>query len=212
MKITCKKFKSLLFKRHREKAQLEFSSPEDRILVIDRNKVSVGKFTYGMQNIRLAYHDGCPSLSIGRYCSIAGNVLIFLGAYHRDDWLTTYPFGTRHEEIFGLFETPGFPKSNGPVVIGNDVWIGNSVTIMSGVNIGDGAVVAAGSHVVKNVKPYEIVGGNPARHIRFRFSDDAVMKILKIKWWNLPNEEVAKIAPSLCQPPSDKLLEELGRI
>lgn len=205
------KLKILLFRRHREKAQLEISSPEDRVLVIERNKVAVGKFTNGMQNISLAFHEGCPSLSIGRYCSIAGNVRIFVGAYHRPDWVTTYPFGSRHQEIFGAFETPGFPKSNGPVLIGNDVWIGNSATIMSGVTVGDGAVIAAGSHVVKDVHPYEIVGGNPAGHIRYRFPNDVIQELLRIKWWDLSNEKVAIFASSLCAQPTAELLDRLGK-
>lgn len=84
-----------------------------------------------------------------------------MGGNHRTDWLTTYPFGHIHKDIFTNFSGVGHPATKGSVVIGNDVWIGTNVTIMSGVSIGDGAVIANNSHVVKDVLPYSIVGGNP---------------------------------------------------
>lgn len=204
--------KLLLFKRHRDKAELNMAGAVDRILNIEGNQVAVGKFTYGVQNISLAYHQGCPALTIGRYCSIAGNVRIFLGAEHRHDWITTFPFGSQHQDVFGAFVTPGYPKSNGPVSIGSDVWIGNSVTIMSGVKIGDGAVIAAGAHVVKNVSPYEIVGGNPARHIKYRFSPEVINRLMKIRWWEFPDGEVRNIAARLCSQPETGVLDELMAI
>ena len=93
------------------------SHPFDTCVTISDNRVNVGKYTYGVGNIELAYHPGCPGLSIGRYCSIAGNVKIFLGAYHRTDWISTYPFGTKHTHVFGNSIQEGFPYSNGPVTI-----------------------------------------------------------------------------------------------
>ena len=210
-----KKLKPLLFKRHRDKAALSMVSPIDRLLNINGNGVAVGKFTYGVQNIDLIYHPGCPPLSIGRYCSIAMNIRIILGAYHQHEWTSTYPFGSQHQNIsqrFGDIKTPGFPKSKGPVLIGHDVWIGHSVTIMSGVTVGNGAVLAAGAHVVKDVKPYEVVGGNPAKHIRYRFPNDTIQKLLEIRWWDFPDEIVEKIAPQLCATPNDHFLNELSAI
>jgi len=143
----------------------------------------VGKHTYGHGKIDVKKWNDNNKILIGSFCSIADKCVIFLGGNHRTDWVTTYPFGHINQHIFDSFNGIGHPASNGDVVIGNDVWIGCNVTIMSGVNIGDGAVIAANSHVVKNVKPYEIIGGNPAKHIKYRFNDEIIEKLLKIRWW-----------------------------
>lgn len=127
-------------------------------------------------------------LKIGNFCSIASNITVLLGGNHRTDWVTTYPFG--HCKNFpDVAPVKGHPKTNGNVVIGNDVWIGSGATIMSGVTIGDGAVIAANSHVVKDVAPYSIVGGNPAKHIKFRFTEEQIKSLLQIQWWNWDNKK-----------------------
>lgn len=207
-----KKIKVALFKRHRDREQLKLVTPLDRTVNIEGNSVKVGKFTYGVENIKLLFHPDCPTLSIGRYCSIGQEVTIFLGAYHRHDWVSTYPFSSHHQNIyqhFGAIESPGFPKSKGPVFIGNDVWIGQSATIMSGITIGDGAVVAAGAHVVRDVIPYEIVGGNPAKHIGNRFSDETIQKLLEIRWWEFSDEKITEIVNQLSDKPNSDFLEDL---
>ena len=84
----------------------------------------------------------------------------------------------------------GMPTSNGPVIIGHDVWISTGVTILSGINIGHGSVIAADALVTKDVPPYSIVGGNPAKLIRYRFSPDEIESILALEWWNWPKEKV----------------------
>jgi len=192
-----KKIKELVSKKAKEKKWADQSHSFDTFVKIDGVDVWVGKFTYGVGNIKLINHLNSPPLKIGRFCSIAGNVKIFTGNYHRTDWMTTYPFGTLHQDFFGNEIPTGFPHSNGDVTIGNDVWIGHSATIMSGVIIGDGAVIAANSHVIKNVVPYEIVGGNPAGHIKFRFPQAIVEKLLLIKWWELDDATIAKIHKNL---------------
>ena len=165
---------------------------------------SCGKYSYGINNIKI-FHWGEPSeLHIGSFCSIANNCTIYLGGNHRTDWITTYPFGHVNQNIFDNFDGKGHPSTNGDVVIGNDVWIGNNVTIMSGITIGDGAVIAANSHVVKNVDPYTIVGGNPARPIKQRFSKEVVDKLLELKWWTWQDEKINMYLPYLC---SDKISE-----
>lgn len=169
----------------------------------------VGKFTYGVANIDLVHHEGSPSLSIGRFCAIAGNVKIFVGAYHRSDWMTTYPFGAVFTEYFGDRIPAGYPYTKGPVTIGNDVWIGNSTTIMSGVTIGDGAVLAANSHVVNDVKPYEMVGGNPARQIKFRYPKETIDLLLELKWWDLEERTIKQIHPVLTAPADNNVLKKL---
>jgi acetyltransferase-like isoleucine patch superfamily enzyme len=123
-------------------------------------------------------------LTIGRFCSIGGNVKIYVGRNHRTDRITTDPFGFINLDIFNSDVNPGHPKTNGDVTIGNDVWIGSNVVIMSEVTICDGAIIANNSHVVRNVDPYSIVGGNPARLIKFRFNEANIKKRLELKWWN----------------------------
>jgi carbonic anhydrase/acetyltransferase-like protein (isoleucine patch superfamily) len=98
----------------------------------------------------------------------------------------------------------GHPSTNRDVNIGNDVWIGSGVTIMSGITIGDGAVLSANACVVKNVPPYHIVGGNPAKFIKQRFDDDIIQLLMNLKWWTLPLAIIKDISSKLCQKP-DKI-------
>jgi acetyltransferase-like isoleucine patch superfamily enzyme len=154
-------------------------------------KYAVGKYTYGAPIVK-DWHQG-STLKIGDFSSIAENVTILLGGNHPTDWISSFPFGI----VFDEFKEKhyNYPKSSkGSVIIGNDVWIGLNTTILSGVTIGDGAIVAAGSIVTKNVEPYAIVGGNPAKVIKKRFSDEAISKLLTIQWWNW---EIDKIKDNL---------------
>ena len=167
--------------------------------------MSYGNYTYG----RWVIHNFGESnkLKVGKFCSIALNVNVYTGGNHRNDWVTTYPFGHVHKDIFDTFDGKGHPKSNGDVIIGNDVWIGSNATIMSGVMIGDGAVIANNSHVVKNVDPYSIVGGNPAKLIKYRFSTEQIQKLLELKWWDWSVEKINANAHLLCSNNIDELLE-----
>jgi virginiamycin A acetyltransferase len=164
----------------------------------DYEAYSIGEWTYGFPLVKDWQQN--TTLTIGRYCSIAENVTILLGGEHKPDWLTTFPFGE-------LLNTPPSDEhkigaSKGDVTIGNDVWIGMYSIILSGVTIADGAIVAAGSVVTKNVPPYAVVGGNPAKLIRFRFPDETISRMLEIAWWNWPHQKVLEAAPLLL---SDKL-------
>jgi acetyltransferase-like isoleucine patch superfamily enzyme len=148
--------------------------------------MSIGKYTYGFHNITILWSNKNACLKIGNFCSIATNIVIYLGGNHRTDLLTTYPFGHIHQNIFTNYDGYGLSNeetTKGDVIIGNDVWIGSNVTIMSGITIGDGSIIAANSHVTKNIEPYSIVGGNPARLIRYKFEKEQIEKLLKIKWW-----------------------------
>ena len=167
--------------------------------------MSFGKYTYGIPNIHWANKNA--KLIVGKFCSIAGNVNIYLGGNHRTDWVTTYPFGHIHQNIFNKFNGIGHPSTKGDVIIGNDVWIGSNVTIMSGVNIGDGTVIANNSHVVKNTEPYSLVGGNPAKLIKYRFTSEQIVKLLKIKWWEWDDEKINKYTPLLCNTNIDEFIE-----
>jgi acetyltransferase-like isoleucine patch superfamily enzyme len=136
-------------------------------------------------------------LIIGRYCSIADKVEILLGGNHRVDWVTTYPFSALMDLWPSAPRAKDYHTSRGDVAIGHDVWLGSGAIIMSGVTIGDGAVVAAHALVTKDVPPYAIVGGNPARIIRYRFEPETIAELLDIAWWDLPREQVATIIPLL---------------
>ena len=100
---------------------------------------------------------------------------------------------------------------SGDVIIGNDVWIGSGATIMSGVTIGDGAVVAANSHVCSRVPPYSVFGGNPARLIKMRFSEEIVQRLLQLKWWDLPDDAINRLVHLLCSPNVDELINALEK-
>ncbi|QLH37602.1 MAG: CatB-related O-acetyltransferase [Parachlamydiaceae bacterium] len=131
---------------------------------------------------------------VGKYSSIGPGTTLMLGGEHRTDWVTTYPFSVFWPEAAGFV---GHPKSKGNIFIGNDVWIGYEALILSGVTIGSGAVVAAKAVVTKNVPPYAIVGGNPAKIIRYRFDHETILKLLSIRWWDWPRDEILRAMPLL---------------
>ena len=157
-----------------------------------------GKYSYcdGEPNIMWNTHGN--QLIIGNFCSIARNFTVYLGGNHNVNWVSTYPFGHIHTSTFNTFFAENHPSTKGNVVIGNDVWIGGNVTIMSGVTVGDGAVIANNSHVVKNVEPYSLVGGNPAKLIKYRFTNKQISELLEIKWWDWDDEKINKITHLLC--------------
>jgi acetyltransferase-like isoleucine patch superfamily enzyme len=167
-------------------------------IIHEKYRKNIGDYTYGSPKI-FDWGEGA-TLKIGKFCSIADGVVIFLGGEHRTDWVTTYPFSA--PELNQYFPTAknikGHPKTKGDVIIGNDVWLGYNSIILSGVKIGDGAVIGACSVVTKNVPPYTIVAGNPAKIIRKRFSTKIIKKLLKIKWWNWPIEKIKKNVKFLC--------------
>jgi acetyltransferase-like isoleucine patch superfamily enzyme len=169
--------------------------------------MSVGKYTYGTPIIH--WSNGNTKLVVGNFCSIASNVNIYLGGNHRVDWITTYPFGHIHQNKFDKFNGHGCPSTKGDVIIGNDVWIGANVTIMSGVSIGDGVVIANNSHVVKNVEPYSLVGGNPAKLIKYRFKKEQIDKLLKIKWWYWDDNKINNFSPLLCSNNIDDFIKSV---
>jgi len=170
--------------------------------------IKIGKYTYGLEKNSVRFYKKHydynnnyrqPVLNVGKYCSIGMFCKFYLGGNHRHDWVTTYPFLVEwpHNSTFKNIpeNIEGYPHSNGNINIGNDVWIGESVTVMSGVKIGDGAVIAANSTVVKDVEPYSISGGNPAKHIKYRFSKDTIKRLIEIKWWDIEESKLDTILP-----------------
>lgn len=132
-------------------------------------------------------------LIIGKYCSIASGAKFMLGGTqgHNYEWISAYPLDKFDGSEFLA------QKWKGDTVIGNDVWIGFEALIMPGIHIADGAVIGARSVVTKNVGPYEIWGGNPAKLIKKRFSDEQIQKLLDLKWWNFDEQTIKENLPFL---------------
>jgi acetyltransferase-like isoleucine patch superfamily enzyme len=145
---------------------------------------------------------GKADLIIGNYCSIA-DALFLLGGNHRIDWVTTFPFSSFWEEFKHI---EGHPSTNGNIVVKNDVWVGTKATVLSGVTIHDGAVVAAGSMVTRDIEPYAIYGGNPARLIKYRFTEEQIRKLLEIQWWDWEDEKVKEFVPLLLSDDIDRFI------
>lgn len=160
--------------------------------------VTVGRHTYGHEQITIRHWGEPAGLVIGSFCSIADRIQVFLGGNHRPDWITTYPFPVFPERWPTAQKIHGHPSTNGDVIIGNDIWIGSNATIMSGVTVGDGAVIAANSCVTSDVAPYAIVGGNPSVLIRRRFDESTVERLLEIRWWEWSDERIAASVDLLC--------------
>lgn len=143
-------------------------------------------------------------LIIGKYCSIgSGSTFLLAGNQgHRHEWISTYPFQT---DIFSNARD-GFERK-GNTIIGNDVWIGTEAMIMPGIKIGDGAIIAARSIVTKDVEPYTIVGGNPSKILKKRFSDKEIEQLLEIQWWNWEIDKINEALPIICSNKVSKLYE-----
>lgn len=158
-----------------------FAEEHVRILNCELNGTSwFGLYSYINNGIIRSYSE------IGRFCSIGRNVSIGLGVHDYNNF-STHPLW----EVLGSKLDSSFVCHNRRVIIGNDVWIGDRVLINSGVRLGDGCVVAAGSVVVKDVPPYAIVGGIPAKIIKYRFPDNIIEKLMYIKWWNYSIEQIS---------------------
>lgn len=160
-------------------------------------RVSVGIGTYGSPALAPGdtWRQRCI---IGNYCSIADGVEILTGGNHRLDWVTTYPL---HVQRGGYPNgTRGHPTQPGPVIIGNDVWIGRAARILAGTHVGDGAVIGAYSVVTRDVAPYSVVAGVPARHLRYRFDAAVVESLHRIRWWEWSENTILERMDELCSP------------
>ena len=167
--------------------------------IITNPQIIVGDYTYYddpdtvynfEKNVLYLFEFMQDKLIIGKFCQIATGVrFVMNGSNHAMDGISTYPF-----KVFGKSwaEASMNVVSKGDIVIGNDVWIGNSATIMSGVNIGHGAIIGTNALVTKDVEPYTVMGGNPAKPIRKRFSDETIDFLLQLAWWNWPVEKITE--------------------
>lgn len=173
--------------------------------VITNPNIIVGDFTmyndfvrdprdFEKNNVLYHYPINRDRLIMGKFCSIAcGAKFLFTSANHTQKSLSTYPFPIFFDEWdLDVEDITSAWDRKGDIIIGNDVWIGYEAVIMSGVTIGDGAIIGARSVVTKDIPPYTIVGGVPARQIRRRFSEETIAALLELKWWNWPREKISR--------------------
>ena len=134
--------------------------------------------------------------NVGRYCSIASDVVTISGKHPTKEWVTTHPafFSTAKQCGKTYVSQPAFAEATERTQIGNDVWIGYGARILGGVKIGDGAIVAAGAMVTQDVPDYAIVGGVPAKVIRYRFTEEQIKKLQEIRWWEKDEQWLEKHA------------------
>lgn len=192
--------------------------------VITAPNIIVGDYTYyddpadptGFEknNVLFNWPEFGDKLIIGRFCAIgAGTQFIMGSANHRLDSVTTYPFA-----VFGGAWAENTPPHleqlpfKGDTVVGSDVWFGRNCVVMPGVKIGDGAIIAAHSVVTKDIPPYTLAGGNPARIIKNRFDEELTGLLLELKWWNLEEAELLKLLPLLCSTDLDEVRGQLRRM
>lgn len=189
-----------------------FKSPfEGKSLIeqVTNPNIIVGKHSYYSGYYHQHSFDECArylmpdrtdvdKLIIGNYCSIgSGAVFMMAGNQgHHAHWISTFPFFYQNNEHFSKAKDAF--KCAGDTVIGHDVWIGSEAMIMSGITVGDGAIIASRAVVTKNVAPYSIVAANPAKHIRFRFTESEIAQLLDMKWWHWPEEQVKNALHLLC--------------
>jgi acetyltransferase-like isoleucine patch superfamily enzyme len=172
---------------------------------IRRYGFEIGAFTYGDPRVR--FPETGAKLRIGRYCSIADAVEIFLGGNHRTDWISTYPFSALRNRWPEAPRDREAHVTRGDVTIGHDVWLGSGAVVLSGVSIGHGAVIGARAVVTRDVPPYAIVAGNPAKQVRLRFDEETIAHLLEAAWWDLPPRLVGEIIPLL----QSARIEEMAR-
>ena len=163
----------------------------------------MGNMSYYAPNV-VKYEGDTGRVIIGNFASVAPDADFYVGGLHRTEWVSQY--GLR-----AMLDLPGahedaFTHGRGDIVVGSDTWVTNGCTVMSGVTIGDGAVVGTKAVVAKDVRPYAVVVGNPAREIRRRFSDEQVDALLRIRWWDWPTEKVKQHVELICSPDVDAFI------
>ena len=185
--------------------------------IITRPNIIVGDYTYYddfedvhnfEKNVKYHFDFVGDKLIIGKFCMIASGVTFIMnGANHLTNAITSYPFAIFGGDWRNAMDGKTYP-TKGDTIIGNDVWIGYKATIMPGVTIGDGAIIAANATVTKNVEPYAIVGGNPAKEIRKRFAQEQINALLEIRWWDWDIEKITRHVQDLTDEDIEKLIAE----
>lgn len=170
----------------------------------DKEKIHIGRYTYG--DIHVSSPNTKYELFVGDFCSIAGNVWFMLGADHPIDLVSTYPFKSK------ILNNGIDAISKGNIVVDDDVWIGENAMILSGVHIGQGAVIAAGAVVNKDVPPYAVVGGVPAKILKYRFEEETRNYMIGLNFKALTVEMINEHAEELYKPINNLDLTELQNI
>lgn len=191
-------FGRFMLKKIRRISRIRYGRRSDLIRAVLKGMtgIHVGKYTYGFEHLCF---KGSPLAAIGAFSSIAEGVNISKGN-HAIETVSSHPFFFLADFGFRKDSKPELPRKNGPIVIGHDVWIGRDVTILTEVNIGHGAVIAAGAVVTKDVPPYAIVGGVPAKVIRYRFDPETIKKLLDSKWWLWTDDKLRTNIDSFFDP------------
>ena len=166
--------------------------------------------TYFDRNVNIISWSDDYKIHIGKYCSIGRDCNFFLHANHRPDWITTSSqlWGPVTPEIAQLHMSMGHPSCKGDIVVENDVWIGAKSTIMSGVKVHNGSIVGANSVVTKDVPPYAIVVGNPAKIVKYRFNERQIDSLLKIKWWDWTEDRIKNEATLMWTDKLDEFIDK----
>lgn len=182
---------------------------------VKSSNIIVGDYTYfddprngpekfEENNVLYNYDPTRVQLKIGKFCALAAETRFIMTGNHKLDAVSTFPFpifGHGWEDVFSFSDVP----LKGDIVVGNDVWFGYDTLVMPGVKIGDGAIIAARSTVVKDVPPYAIVAGNPAKVVKKRFDDATIERLLQISWWDWDIEKINKNLSLLCHVDIDGL-------
>ena len=182
--------------------------------VVKNPNIIVGDYTYYddfetvenfEKNVKYLFDFTGDKLVIGKFCMIASDVTFIMnGANHFSESITSYPFAIFGKDWSNAMEGKTYPNK-GNTVVGNDVWIGYGATIMPGVTIGDGAIIATKAVVTRDVAPYSIVGGNPAKEIKKRFSVEKIQQLLELQWWNWSLEKITENVQKLTGGRIDEL-------
>lgn len=185
--------------------------------VITNPNIIVGDYTYYddfetvdnfEKNVKYHFDFVGDKLVIGKFCMIASDVTFIMnGANHLSKAVTSYPFAIFGHDWSFAMEGKTYP-SKGDTKIGNDVWIGYGATIMPGVTIGDGAIIATKSVVTNDVPAYTIVGGNPAKAIKKRFSEEQIERLIQLTWWDWPIERITECVQELTSDNIDDFLDQ----
>ncbi|MGL5624191.1 CatB-related O-acetyltransferase, partial [Cetobacterium sp.] len=166
--------------------------------------VDVGKYSYGSLNVSY-WGIKKEKLQIGNFVSIAENVKFILGGNHEINTFTTYPLKVMllNEDVEAL--------TKGPIIIKDDVWIGNNVLVLSGITVGQGAIIGAGSVVTKDVPPYAVVAGNPAKVIKYRYSQEIIEEMVTFDWSKIDLKKIKRLKNELYKPLTLDLVKELKK-
>lgn len=183
--------------------------------IIKASNIIVGDYTYfddgkngtdnfEEHNVLYNYNQAKVKLVIGKFCAIAAETRFIMTGDHKLDAVSTYPFPVFKNGWEHVFNTLDLPVK-GDIIVGNDVWFGYNCLIKNGVTIGSGAIIAASAVVVKDVPPYSIVAGNPAKVVKKRFDEETIQRLLQIAWWDWDIKDITTHLPLICNLDIDQL-------